>query len=174
MALASSPVRAAQDDPRLNDLFDRLQTVEQPREIASLANQIWAIWHRYDGDASTVSTLLERGIAEMQARDFEAAEESFSNAIEADQSFAEAWNKRATLRYLAGDFRGSVLDIQRTLQLEPRHFGALSGLGMIYAQLEEWDLALKAYQQVLGIIPRDANAKRWVEVIEEKLANQEI
>ncbi|MEM1401291.1 MAG: hypothetical protein AAGF58_15495, partial [Pseudomonadota bacterium] len=74
MALASSPVRAAQDDPRLNDLFDRLQTVEQPREIASLANQIWAIWHRYDGDASTVSTLLERGIAEMQARDFEAAE----------------------------------------------------------------------------------------------------
>lgn len=174
LALAPLTASGGQDDPRLTGLFDRLENAGSSGEARSLINMIWSIWMSYDGPVDGVATYVSLGMVQMQTRDYSAAEESFTSAIEADGEFAEAWNKRATLRYLAGDLDGSILDIQQTLVREPRHFGALSGLGLIYMQMENWNGALAAFQSVLDIIPNDAAALEHIGIIEERLAEQNI
>jgi len=93
----------------------------------------------------------------------------FSRLIERDPTFAEAWNRRATLYYLMGNFDASVRDIQETLAREPRHFGALSGLGLINSALERWDSAVKAYEEALRVNPFLPGAKKNVEDLRKKL-----
>lgn len=174
VGLGFSAAHAGQDDPRLDGLFDRLGKTSNRAEASALTNQIWSIWLRYDGEAEEMNEALNRGIAQMRDRDFPKAEQSFSAAIEADANFAEAWNKRATLRYLAGDLEGSILDIRQTLAREPRHFGALWGLGMIYDELGELELAKSAFESLLDLVPSDSATRDRIRAIEEKLADQNI
>lgn len=174
LILTPDIARSGQDDPRLNGLFARLEMTQDKGARTSLTSEIWNIWLHYDGSVEKVEWMVSLGMVQMRSRDYSNAEKSFSSAIEADKSFAEAWNRRATLRYLAGDFDGSILDIQQTLVREPRHFGALSGLGMIFMQLEDWQGALAAFQSVLRIIPGDPGALERIEIIERKLSEQSI
>lgn len=174
LSLGAGHAGAGQDDPRLDGLFDRLGKTSNRAEATAITNQIWGIWLRYDGSAAEMNEALNRGIAQMRDRDYVRAEESFSAAIAADDSFAEAWNKRATLRYLAGDLDGSILDIRQTLAREPRHFGALWGLGMIYSEMGELDLAKSAFESLLDLVPSDSATRELIREIEEKLADQNI
>lgn len=174
VALGAGGAVAGQDDPRLDGLFDRLGKTSNRAEASAITNQIWGIWLRYDGSATEMNEALNRGIAQMRDRAYAKAEESFSAAIAADESFAEAWNKRATLRYLAGDLDGSILDIRQTLAREPRHFGALWGLGMIYSEMGELDLAKSAFESLLDLVPSDSATRELIREIEEKLADQNI
>ncbi len=89
-------------------------------------------------------------------------------------SSPEGWNRRATSRYLAGDFAGSVADIQRTLELEPRHFGALSGLGLIYSQLEDPERAVAAFEAALEINPHLPGARANIQHLRELLVGDPI
>ena len=89
-----------------------------------------------------------------------------------DANFSEAWNKRATLHYLAGDLDASVDDIKQTIQLEPRHFGAISGLGLIFLKRGQLQNALDAFEQVLKISPQSINTQRSVEQVRDKLGNK--
>ncbi len=82
----------------------------------------------------------------------------FSKIIEKRPNFAEAWNKRATAYYLIGDFDSSVTDIKETLKLEPRHFGALDGLGLIFIHLQQFENAIKVYDEMLKIFPNNPSA----------------
>ena len=104
----------------------------------------------------------------MNAGRLEEATRIFSKIVEIDPDFAEAWNKRATLLYLTGDLAGSVRDIERTLSLEPRHFGALSGLGLIYEQIESADGAIKAFTAALEINPHMPWIVERLEALEEE------
>ena len=99
----------------------------------------------------------------------EEALSAFTRATEAQSDFAEAWNKRATVNYLLGRFQDSVLDIQKTLSLEPRHFGALSGLGLINLAMGHDREALKAFEAALKIHPFMPGAKTHIRELREKI-----
>jgi tetratricopeptide (TPR) repeat protein len=142
---------ADQRDSRLPPLFDRLLAAADPREAALVEQSIWAIWTGA-GDEK-LDGLMERGLRAMNARDARAALAAFDELVEAAPEFAEAWNKRATLHWLLGNHARSVEDIAATLALEPRHFGALSGLAMIHEAQGRAFEAMEALEQVRSIHP---------------------
>ena len=158
--LSVSSGHAAQDDERLDGLFERLRstaTVEAARPVEA---EIWRIWTH--AGLERIDSLMNLGIAAMSAGRHAQALQIFDHVVSLAPDFAEGWNKRATVHYLVGDFEASVTDIQRTLTLEPRHFGALSGLGLIYVALGEESEALKAFEKALQIHPHLPAAKAFV------------
>ncbi len=157
---------ADQTDPRLDALFTRIQTTDDAGDAAVATNLIWAIWHQSDDDR--VNELMRRGLTEMSARDYPASVQTFSEIIELDPRFAEAWNKRATVHYLMGDYRASVNDIDKTLELEPRHFGALSGLGLIMTALGNDEAAISAFEATLAVHPFAEGARQNLEALQAR------
>jgi len=149
--LAAAPLAADQTDPRLDGLFAELRTTESAIAAANAEREIWAIW--LEVDAGTSARALARGVQAMRLARLDTAEAAFSRAIRATPDFAEAWNKRATVRFLQGDDVGSIRDIRRTLALEPRHFGALAGLGQIFERRAEPARALASYEAALQLNP---------------------
>lgn len=174
-ALASTslmPANAGQDDPVLAGLFKLLRTSTEGIQAQILQNQIWTIWHQHDDP--DVNRLMGRGIRAMHEADYPVALAAFDAVIELDVQFAEGWNKRATLYYLMGDYDRSVLDIQKTLQLEPRHFGALSGLGMINMALDRKDAAIAAFEQTIAVNPHATGARQNIEMLREAQKRERI
>ena len=151
---------AGQDDPRLNDLFAELKSSETISEAAGIEVQIWRLWS-LSNDAA-VDRMLAGGTAAMNHGGYDAALNSFNNVIELRPDFAEGWNKRATLYYLMGDYDRSIADVERTLALEPRHFGALAGLGLINMVLARHAEALAAFEAALAVHPHMPHARRMV------------
>ena len=128
----------------LDTLFSKLQTATDPVAIQSLEAAIWEQWIVVpDGPQRE---LMMRGIAEMQQRQLKQSVETFSKLIEIAPDLSEAWNKRATAHWLLGNFPASLNDICETVKLEPRHFGAYSGLGMIRAEMGEYPRAVAAFE----------------------------
>ena len=110
-----------------------------------------------------------RGLQAMAEDDEDQAVAAFNEIVEQKPDFAEGWNKRATAYFIMGDFDASVADIERTLQLEPHHFGALSGLGQIYLALDNKTAALKAFEAALAINPHLTSVKAAVESLKKQL-----
>ena len=165
--LSSSIVRADQNDERLAALFTKLQGSAEPALLAKVERRIWTIWSA--SGREDVDKVLLNGARSMATGDFSAAIEHFGQVIEMAPTFAEGWNKRATAYYLSDQLDASVRDIQQTLSLEPRHFGALSGMGLIF--LERGDLAgaLMAFEQVLRVHPNSPNARHRVRELRARL-----
>lgn len=136
---------ADQNDPELDSLFTELKITSNKVKAAELQQEIWARWTAFESD-ETINHKMQIGVQLMNAGSFKDAELWFGKLAMMAPKFAEAWNKRATVRFIIGDLSGSKRDIARVLQLEPRHFGALSGLGMIHAQQGNYEGALLAYQ----------------------------
>ena len=165
----SAPALARQDDPRLDQLFGQLQIADDPTAIEQ---SIWTIW--LESGSDTTDLLLKRGTAAMQAREFEDALSIFTTVVERDPAFAEGWNKRATLLFLMGRYPESIADIEMTTDLEPRHFGALSGLGMIRSADNDMKGALEAYRRVLEVHPNNPNAGQIVKELEKEVEGRGI
>ena len=128
----------------LDTLFAKLQTATDPSAIQSLEAAIWEQWTMVpDGEQRK---LMFRGIAEMENQQLESAVGTFTKLIDLAPELSEAWNKRATVHWLMGNFSASLADICETIKREPRHFGAYSGLGMIRAQMNEPARAAAAFQ----------------------------
>ena len=144
LLLLAAGARADQNDPRLGPLFERLKGAPGPIEAELVEGQIWRLWAETPDPASR--SLYESGVAAMERRDLRAAREALDRLVAQAPGFAEAWNKRATLSYLTGDDEASIADIERTLALEPRHFGALSGLGLICLRLVRPTCALASFE----------------------------
>ena len=144
-------IDARQTDERLDGLFARLHVTSNASEAAGIVAMIWGIWTSAEDDE--LDRLMAIGSAAMNAGRFERALESFNAIIEGDPGFAEGWNKRATLYYLMGRYDESIADVERTLVLEPRHFGALSGMGLIYTELEDAKTALSWFEQAIEVNP---------------------
>ena len=149
---AAAGLHADQDDPRLPTYFDQLAGAPDPISAHTIEREIWRIW--YEHENGDIEALLREGDLKMDRGDFPAALEDFNAVIEQDPDFAEGWNRRATLRYLMGDFEGSIADIDETLVREPRHFGALAGLGLVNMQLGEDEQALDAFERALVVHPQ--------------------
>jgi tetratricopeptide (TPR) repeat protein len=110
----------------------------------------------------------------MQASDFPTALDAFTKLVTQKPDFAEGWNKRATLYYLMEDDDKSLADIDKTLALEPRHFGAISGLGLIHFRHDRYEEAAKAYRRVLEFDPMNAGALGNLEAIKELIKKKSI
>lgn len=152
--IVAAPLTSAaadQNDPRLDELFARLAATRDSGEAKVIETIIWNIWSKAETAGARV--LLGQGTADMANGQHDAALKSFNAVVDLEPDFAEGWNKRATLRYLMNDLAGSVDDIKRTVALEKRHFGALSGLGLIYDQLDQKEAAIKAFGAALEIHP---------------------
>ena len=148
---ASKIAIADQNDPRLNNLFKKLNETENQDEIRDLISDIWNIW--YEVDDPKVIEYFEKGIQAMNLRNYPLAIRFFNNLIEEDPNFAEGWNKRATVHFMMGNFDQSMQDIIKTLELEPRHFGALDGMGLIFIHQGQFQQAIDVYDKMLEIFP---------------------
>ena len=148
---ASKIALADQNDPRLNNLFKKLNETENQDEIRDLISDIWNIW--YEVDDPKVIEYFEKGIQAMNLRNYPLAIRFFNNLIEEDPNFAEGWNKRATVHFMMGNFDQSMQDIIKTLELEPRHFGALDGMGLIFIHQGQFQQAIDVYDKMLEIFP---------------------
>jgi len=128
----------------IDTLFDRLKAATDPSAVQALEQAIWEQWTMVPNAAHL--QLMMRGIAEMQQQELESAVRTFTKLIETAPELSEAWNKRATVWWLLGNFPASLADICETVKREPRHFGAYSGLGMIRAQMGEHARAAAAFE----------------------------
>lgn len=128
----------------LDTLFEKLRTTTDPLAAQALEQAIWEQWTMVPDPAQR--QLMMRGIAEMGQQELESAVATFTRLIEIAPDLSEAWNKRATVHWLLGNFRASIADICETVKREPRHFGAYSGLGMIRAQMGEHVRAAAAFE----------------------------
>jgi tetratricopeptide (TPR) repeat protein len=136
--------------------------------IRGLAEQaLWLLWSR-SGDAA-IDRLMATGAESMQAGYHQDAIAAFTEVIRRKPSFAEGWNKRATVYYLAGDFRRSLRDCDEVLKRNPLHFGALSGYGQIYFQLEQFDKALEYWHRALEVNPNMPGVEINIQGVEELL-----
>lgn len=164
-----SPAKA--DEAALNDLFARLQTAT-PEAAQRIEREIWSEWSHSGSPA--MDRLLQQGRLALAQRRFGAAIDSFSVVIENAPEFAEAWNSRATAFYMAGRFGLSVSDIAEVLRLNPRHFGAISGLGSIFEATGRDKEALQVYKEALKIHPHLRGIAEKVKALEDKLLGQEL
>lgn len=167
LVVLGTAAHARQNDERLEALFAKLQTVEDFEVAHRLVGSIWKIW--YQSGSDTVDLLIANGDRAMASHRYEKALELFTAAINLDPKFAEAWNRRATLNYAMGRYDDSVRDIRETLALESRHFGALSGLGLIYDALDKPEGALKAYREAVSINPHIPHAVQRIEILKKQV-----
>ena len=163
---------AGQEDPRLGGLFDRLKVANSVAEAEPIEAEIWHLWSQ--SDVEEVNLLMGLGVTAMSRRDYRTALSLFDQMVGIAPSFSEGWNKRATIHYLMGDFEHSLADVDRTLALEPRHFGALSGLGMINAAEDKGEAAIEAWQKALEVNPNMSSAQKSIEEMKAKLAEDNI
>ena len=159
--MSAEAAMATQKDPALDGLFQRLGTIDDPVAAAALQQAIWETWIK--ADTAELDALMRQGMVQMARQRLDDAVETFSQLIDKAPDFAEAWNKRATAHFLRGDMAASVADIRRTVALEPRHFGAWSGLGMIMEQLGRPADAAKAYEETLKHNPHVEGLRERIE-----------
>ncbi|MBX2879848.1 MAG: tetratricopeptide repeat protein [Granulosicoccus sp.] len=161
---------ADQTDPRLPELFDSLKKAGDASDSREVESQIWQIW--LEAPDSNADLLMRQVTQAMSSGQLALALRLSNQLVDSSPTYAEAWNKRATVHYLLGDDDQSVADIRETLLLEPRHFGAISGLGLIFVRQGNMDAALDAFEQVLEITPASASARQSIERVQRELGRE--
>ena len=135
--------------------------------VRSYAEQgLWLLWSR-SGDPR-IDAVMAQGGEQMQAGRYAEAIKIFTSVIKAKPQFAEGWNKRATAYYLAGDYDKSIADCGEVLKRNPKHFGALSGMGLVYTKLERYDEALKWFRKALDVNPNMVGVEMNIELLKQK------
>ena len=158
----------------LDKLFKQLQTKELKIAL-KIEKKIWKIWSTHPSEGRKgyrLTDMLAKGELMLAKKNLNEAIQIFSLIISVDPNWAEAWNKRATALYLSGKYEDSINDIKNVLQLEPRHFGAISGLGMNQIELRNYTQALKNYKKALKIYPTMQGAKKMVSFLNDLINNQ--
>ena len=153
---------------KLNSLFLDLRKAKSQTVAESLAKRIWEEWFR-SGSASIDLLMLWSNEA-MESRNFPVALDFLDQVVVLKPDFAEGWNRRATLHFMMNNFAKSMVDIERTLELEPRHFGALSGMGQIFLALDRKELALRAFERALDVYPMMRDVQKQVGDLADELA----
>lgn len=166
-----TPVPGLTQTAELDALFSRLAAADAGQSVAIEAD-IWRAWSRSGSPAFDL--LLERGRKAMEQGDTAAAIEHLTALTDQAPDFAEGWNALATAYYQAGDFGPSIEDIQHTLALNPRHFGALAGFGTILEELGKPRQALAVYRAALAIHPHLQAVLDAVQRLEAAAAGQEL
>jgi tetratricopeptide (TPR) repeat protein len=162
-ASALGEVGTMSDSPRL---VEALRDAD-PGVRAAAERALLDIWHR-SGDAE-IDRLFALGMEQMRTGDVPAAAETFSRVIARKPDFAEAWNKRATIRYYTGEYEKSLADCDEVMKRNPWHFGALSGYGMIYLQLGEPDKAVTWFERALAVNPNLHSVDETLQALKQLL-----
>ena len=159
-------------DIRLNQLFNELKFNQE--KVASIVEQeIWSLWSTHPTDQK-LTARLEEGSQFVRSQQLSKAKEIFTEVINLDQNWAEAWNKRATVLYMLGEFQQSQDDIDRVLALEARHFGALAGQGLVNIQLKNYEKAILSYQEAQKIYPAMRSPEIMIKQLETLIKEQTI
>jgi tetratricopeptide (TPR) repeat protein len=156
----------------LDDLYARLAASKDVDETSGLVAAIDRLELASGSDAGDL--IMARAMAAMGEKNYEVAGSLLDKLIDLDPQWAEAWNKRATLRFILDDDEGSMADIAHVLKIEPRHFGALSGMGMIFERQGFRDDALKAYRRALAIAPQLPSIKNSVDRMTKAVEGQDL
>ena len=156
---------ADQNDPKLDILFNDLSQTQSEMKAQPILLEIWSIWS-VAIDTKTQEK-FDAGNQLMSKRQYNESILMFSDAINLQPTFAEAWNKRATVNYIIGNYEESIRDIFSTLELEPRHFGALDGLAQIYMLQNKYFKAAQVYRKILEILPYNKKAIMHLEYLEQ-------
>lgn len=159
-------------DPALDALFTQLEQAGSERDAAPVEQAIWARWA--ESGSPTVNILLERAAAAESDGDSELAARFLEQASDLAPDYAEPWNRRANLAYRTEDYTGAVAAIQETLKREPRHFGAMAGLGLIYEELGQQRAALEAFRAALAVHPHYAPALEGVRRLETRVDGRDV
>jgi tetratricopeptide (TPR) repeat protein len=168
---APDATQSAGKSPSIDSLFDELRTETTRSGGMRIAQQIWAQWNK--SGSATVDLLMGWAGEAMQAEKNILAEDLLTQVIVIAPGYAEAWNRRATLYFSTGKISESIADIERVLEIEPRHFGALSGLGIILQRTSQERKALDVWKRVLAIYPSNQSAQKAVIELEEELAGED-
>lgn len=150
----------------LDRLFASLRKASGEQAAKATEEKIWELWSR--SDSATAEVLLGQAVVAMGAADNAASLEILDRIIAAYPTYAEAWNKRATLHFMIGNYDTSLSDIAKVLDLEPRHFGALAGRGMIYQRQGKWSEALSAFREALSMNPNMVGVKNAVQELSKR------
>ena len=150
----------------LDRLFASLHKSSGEQAAKATEEKIWELWSR--SDSPTAEVLLGQAVVAMGASENAASLEILDRIVATYPSYAEAWNRRATLHFMLGNYDASLADIEKVLDLEPRHFGALAGRGMIYQRQEKWGAALAAFREALQMNPNMTGVKNAVQELAKR------
>lgn len=173
LVAGASPARADQKDPKLPQLFDRLMDSElEQAEAREIEEQIWTLWQ--PSGSETTDLLLQRVETFLEQDAYDRALHLLNEVVSLSPDYAEGWNKRATAHFMRNDYKAALQDVERTLRLEPRHFGAWAGLGTILLAMGEDARALNAYQKALLINPHLTDIAKEVRRLEVEVKGRGI
>ena len=156
----------------LNRLFKELK-IKNSIVTFEIEQKIWKIWSTHP-NKNNLTSLLAKGSNLVNQNKLYEAEAIFSKVIKLDPNWAEAWNKRATVLYLLGEFQKSQNDIDKVLELEERHFGALAGQGLVNIQLKNYEKAIMSYKKAQEIYPTMKSPEIMIKEIKELIKQQSI
>jgi tetratricopeptide (TPR) repeat protein len=174
----ASPAEPSPAEPKaergrsIDFLFEALKTAPDAETAKLIENRIWALW--FTSGSDTADLLMTRVKQAMEANDADLALRLLDAIIALNPEYAEAWNRRATLYFTKKDYAHALADISQVLAREPRHFGALTGLGMILQDMGEDKRALEAFRRALEIDPHLQKVPEFVKALSEKIEGRDI
>ena len=157
--------KATDQETQLNKLFSELKESKSNILAEEIEQKIWKLWSTHPKEKK-LTLMLAEGSDLVNKRQFIKAVDIFSKVIDLDPSGAKAWNRRATVMYMIGEFQKSQQDINKVLELENRHFGALAGQGLVNIKLKNYEKAIKSYEKALKIYPSMRSPEIMIKEIE--------
>ena len=158
---------------KIDELFNQLKNATSYQESKEIESKIWELWTTHPSNNS-LTALMADGSFYMSQNKLETAYETFTKTIELDSNWAEAWNKRATVLYLMGEYELSQADIDKVLELEKRHFGALSGQGLVQTAMKNYQKALDSYIEAHKVHPNMKSPLIMIEKLQLQLKKESI
>ena len=171
LSVSINSLKAENRDFQLNELFNELKT-NNSALTSAIEQKIWEIWSTHPHNKELTKRLAE-GSSLVRDKQLTKAINIFTKVIDLDPNWAEAWNKRATVFYMIGDYKSSQKDIDKVLELENRHFGALAGQGLVNIKLRNYEKAIESYKKAKEIYPAMKSPDLMIKQIED-LIKQEL
>src|SRR5262252_7546441 len=166
------PVASGDRTRNLDFLFGALKVAPDDTTAKAIEERIWAVWTLSRSD--TANLLMTRVKTAIEANDLDLAINLLNSIVKVKPEYVEAWNRRATIFYMKKDYGRSLADIREVLKREPRHFGALAGLGLILQDLGDNKQALEVYRRALILYPRMERIPELVKTLQEKVEGRDI
>ena len=158
---------------KIDELFNQLKNTTNYQESKEIESEIWELWTTHPSK-NNLTALMADGSFYMSQNKLKTAYETFTQTIELDPDWAEAWNKRATVLYLMGKYELSQADIDKVLELETRHFGALSGQGLVQTALNNYQKAIDSYIEAHKIHPNMKSPLIMIEKLQLQIIKESI